>query len=58
MLKYLKTHTLVELEQLIQGELQVLIRENNYVAVHFYSKEPLKYTTKFSNNQIEGEWWD
>jgi len=58
MLTYLETHTAAELEQVIESELQELIGEENYVAIHFYSVEPLKYTTRFSVNPIEGEWWD
>ena len=54
---YLGRHTLEELEDKIEEELQPYIGDS-YAAVHFYSEEPLKYATRFSVNSIEGEWWN
>lgn len=47
--------------EVVEVQMNILVKahlvDRGYGAVHVYSLEPLKFTTKFSKNKIEGEWW-
>ena len=40
----------------IEGKDTYIIREM-FAAVHVFSLDPIKYTTRFSDSPIGGEWW-
>ena len=48
-------------KEAVENEINNIISERlgkrGYGAVHVHSLEPLRFTTQFSKNKIEGEWW-